>query len=40
MEIKTKLNKWDLIKHNLLHKEGNYKQDEKTAFRKGQNNSK
>ena len=38
MEIKTKINKWDLIK--LLHNEGNYKQSEKTAFRMGENNSK
>ena len=28
MEIKTKLNKWDLIKHIILHDEGNYKQGE------------
>ena len=27
MEIKTKVNKWDLIKHKkLLHSKGNYKQ--------------
>ena len=31
MEIKAKINKWNLIK--LLHNKGNYKQGEKTAFR-------
>ena len=40
MEIKAKINKWDLIKQNLLHNKGNYKQGEKTAFRMGENNSK
>ena len=30
MEIKTKINKWDLIKQNLLHSKGNYKQSERT----------
>ena len=41
MEIKAKINKWDLIKlKKLLHNEGNYKQGEKTAFRMGENNSK
>ena len=30
MEIKAKINKWNLIK--LLHNKGNYKQGEKTAF--------
>ena len=41
MEIKTKINKWDLIKlKKLLHNEGNYKQGEKTAFKLGENNSK
>ena len=41
VEIKTKINKWDLIKlKKLLHNEGNYKQGEKTAFRMGENNSK
>ena len=38
MEIKTKINKWDLIK--LLYSKGNHKQDEKTTFRKGENNCK
>ena len=28
MEIKTKINKWDLMKQKLLHSKGNYKQDE------------
>ena len=40
MEIKAKINKWDLIKQRLLHNEGNYKQGEKTALRMGENNSK
>ena len=40
LEIKAKINKWDIIKQNLLHNEGNYKQGEKTAFRMGENNSK
>ena len=35
MEIKTKINKWDLIKQNLLHSKGNHKQDEKTILRMG-----
>ena len=36
MEIKTKVNKWDLIKlKKLLHSKGNYKQDEKTTLRMG-----
>ena len=41
MEIKTKLNKWDLIKLKIfLHSKGNYKQGEKTTLRMGENNSK
>ena len=41
VEIKAKINKWDLMKlKKLLHNEGNYKQSEKTAFRMGENNSK
>ena len=40
MEIKTKVNKWDLIKFNFFHSKGNYKQGEKTALRIGENNSK
>ena len=35
MEIKTEINKWDLIKQNLLHSKGNHKQDEKTILRMG-----
>ena len=39
MEIKTKVNKWDLIKlEKLLHSKGNYKQ--KTTLGMGENNSK
>ena len=37
MEIKTKINKWDLIK---LKSKGNYKQGEKTSLRMRENNSK
>ena len=41
MEIKTKVNKWDLIKpKKLWHSQGNYKQGEKTTLRIGENNSK
>ena len=40
-EIKTKVNKWDLIKlKKLFHSKGNYKQGEKTTLRMGENNSK
>ena len=39
MEIKTKVNKWDLTK-KLLHIKGNCKQGEKTTLRMGENNSK
>ena len=38
MEIKTKVNKWDLIKRKSFCK-GNYKQGEKTTLRMGGNNS-
>ena len=38
MEIKAKINKWDLIKNFCTTKET--KQGEKTAFRMGENNSK
>ena len=38
MEIKIKVNKWDLIKlKSFLHSKGNYKQGEKTTFRTGEN---
>ena len=38
MEIKTKINEWDLMKlKKLLHSKGNYKQDEKTTLRMGEN---
>ena len=41
MEIKTKVNKWDLIKlKSFLHSKGNHKQGEKTTLRMGENNSK
>ena len=32
MEIKTKINKWDLIKQKLKHNKGNHKQNTKTTF--------
>ena len=35
LEIKTKINKWDLMK--LLHSKGNYKQYEKTTLRSEKN---
>ena len=38
IEIKTKINKWDLIKlTKLLHSKGTHKQDEKTTLRMGEN---
>ena len=40
MEIKEKIDKWDLSKLRLMHNKGNYKQGEKAAFRMGENNSK
>ena len=41
MEIKTKINRWDLIKlKKLLHSKGNYKQGEKIALRMEGNNNK
>ena len=40
LEIKAKINKWDLIKIVVLHNKGKYKQGEKTAFGMGENNSK
>ena len=40
-KIKTKVNKWNLIKlKKLLHRKGSYKQGEKTALGMGENNSK
>ena len=38
MEIKTKINKWDLIKFKIVCSKGNYKQGEKTTLRMGENN--
>ena len=41
IEIKTKVNKWDLIKLKIaLHSKGNYKQGEKTTLRMRGNNRK
>ena len=40
MEIKAKINQWDLIKLKSFYKMKDYKQGEKTAFRMGENNSK
>ena len=40
MEIKTKVNKWNLIKLKNFHSKGNYRQSEKTTHRMGENNSK
>ena len=37
MEIKTKINKWHLMKPKLLHSKGNYRQDEKITLRMGEN---
>ena len=39
-EIKTKVNKWELIKFKCLHSKGNYQQSEKTTLRTGKHNSK
>ena len=36
-EIKTKINKWDLMKQKLLHSKGNHEQDKKTTLRMGEN---
>jgi len=40
MEIKTKVNKWDLIKLKSFASKGNYEQGEKTTLRMGENSSK
>ena len=40
MEIKTKRNKWGLIKLKILQSKGNYKQGQKTTLRMGENYSK
>ena len=38
MEIKIKINKWDLIKlKSFLHNKGNHKQNENTTHRMGEN---
>ena len=38
IEIKAKINRWDLIKLNkLLHSKGKHKQNEKTTYRMGEN---
>ena len=37
MEVKTKINKWDLMKLKNLHSKGNHKQDKKTTLRMGEN---
>ena len=39
MEIKTKVDKQDCLNLKALLSKGNYKQDEKTALRMGENNS-
>ena len=40
LEIKAKINKWDLMKPKSFAQQGYYKQGEKTALRLGENNSK
>ena len=37
IEIRTKMNKWDLIKLKFLHSKGNYKQNEKILYGMGEN---
>ena len=39
MDIKTKVNKWDLIKLKSFASKGNYEQGEKTTLRMRENNS-
>ena len=36
MEMKTKINKWDLIKSFCTEKEGSHEQNEKTTHRTGE----
>ena len=40
MEIKAKINKWDLSELKSFCTKKDYKQGEKTAFRVGENNNK
>ena len=37
MEIKTKINKWDLVNFKAFAQQRNHKQDEKTTLRMGEN---
>ena len=37
MKIKTKINKWDLIKLKVLYSKGHHKPNEKTTHRMGEN---
>ena len=37
MEIKSKINKWDLIKLKALHNKGNHRQNKKNTYRMGEN---
>ena len=37
IDIKMKINKWDLIKHKLSHSKGSHKQNEKITYRLGEN---
>ena len=40
IKIKVKINKWDIIKHKVLHSKGNHKQNEKTIYGLEENISK